>query len=116
MTDCKKCMELLTENTRLKTHLMEAQRLIDSLLVETQSEWPSLEEVCKLAKSVEIAAAAAATEAAMALAKAEAMSYREYVAFGKSGDELLRKAYSILEPISSPIPSPSPSPIRRSPQ
>ena len=105
MTDCKKCVELLTENTRLKTHLMEAQRLIDSLLMETQSEWPSLEEVCKLAKSVEIAAAAAATEAAMALAKAEALSYREYVA---SGDEPLKKAYSILEPISSPIPSPSP--------
>jgi hypothetical protein len=112
MTDCKKCTELLTENTRLKTHLKEAQRLIDSLLVETQSEWPSLEEVCKLAKSVEIAAAAAATEAAMTLAKAEALSYREYVASGKGKDELLKKAYSILEPISSPS-SPSPSSIRR---
>lgn len=102
MTDCKKCAELLKENTLLKKHLMEAQRLIDSLLAETQSEWPSLEEVCKLAKSVEIAAAAAATEAAMALAKVEALRYREYVASGKAEDELLKKAYSILEPIPSP--------------
>lgn len=91
MTDCKKCVELLKENTLLKTHLVEAQRLIESLLAETQLECPSLEEVCKLAKSAEIAAAAAATEAATAMAKAEALRYREYVAVGKAEEELLKK-------------------------